>query len=145
MSKPQMQLEITTHADLSMLELFRHICHCTLNRLVPERSDHVLLAVHELLINSIEASSLRCGTEHTASLTLRITQNEDETEITVEDQAGGIPSEHLAAMKHTAFENILWQERGRGLLFVQALVDEWEYTAQAEGSRFTIRIKEDKK
>ncbi|MCC3377885.1 ATP-binding protein, partial [Cohnella sp. REN36] len=58
-------------------------------------------------------------------LTQRMMHIEKGLEITVQDQAGGIPPEKIEAMTHTTFEEIIWNERGRGLLLVQALVDEW--------------------
>lgn len=118
-------VQITTPCTEAWLDYLNNLCSSTLSCGTGEDQREICFAVNEILINSIEATKNKTkDQEGNYFLTLSIQIVETSVEIVISDQAEGKPAEIETELNNKTFEDVLWQERGRGLLFVQNLVDE---------------------
>lgn len=77
--------------------------------------------LHELVINAVEAMLQVELAKSTIQVQVKL--KEDELQMTVIDQAGGIPEEQWQEALTYDFETMSDSDRGRGLFFVQHMVD----------------------
>ena len=79
--------------------------------------------VHELIINAVEAMR-HAEKSKTDTIQIHVSQNDGQIKITVMDHAGGIPEENWQDIFQFDLENLNYSDRGRGLFFVNNMVDE---------------------
>ena len=82
----------------------------------------VCFVVHELVINAVEA--MRNVGKADEEIQVHVKQREEQLQVTVIDQAEGIPEEHWDSIFQEDFQQDSFLERGRGLLFVKYMVDD---------------------
>ncbi|RAK19142.1 anti-sigma regulatory factor (Ser/Thr protein kinase) [Anoxybacillus vitaminiphilus] len=118
------ELTITFPAKIESIEFCDQICEQTFSFFALEMKNELKLAVHEAVINSVQATcSKYTDIENMPiKLMIRIYEN-DRIEVFVYDHAGGIPDDVLAQLLEKKFEEVLWEESGRGLLLIQTLMD----------------------
>ena len=95
-----------------------------------------LFALHEALVNAFEANC-RCGqADAPLSATLRL----DKEQLTAEipDQGPGLPPNWREICQNQTMQDLLWEERGRGILFMQNLCQEIDSGADQTGRHIMI-------
>lgn len=78
--------------------------------------------LHELVINAVEA--MRGAGKGEQIIEVQIEQDCDTLQMVVIDGAGGIPKEQWQDVLTYNFEEMLTSDRGRGLFFIQHMVDQ---------------------
>lgn len=102
-------------------------------------------AVHEAVINSIDATIKCYGQGHKKNINMKIIAEKQRVEVLICDKAGGLPKEVAESIKNINFEDKIWNERGRGILFIKHFVDECLYYLDETGDAVCKLIKEVKK
>jgi len=106
------------------IEFLDRICEKTLMQAGFEDWRSISFAVHEIIINGIEATKQKCNENSSDKvITLKIYAKEDEVEIHVEDEGDGMDKGRLDKVNEMDFEDVLGDESGRGLLMVKHFVD----------------------
>ncbi|MGD8188918.1 ATP-binding protein [Brevibacillus ginsengisoli] len=134
-------VQIDCPASIEMVEYLDQICEWTISRYNKLESRKVVLAVHEAIINSVEAMKRRYGEQNTESnISLKIRLQMEEIEVKIIDSAGGLSAEAKERLQNQDFDDLIWEEDGRGLLFIKHLVDEvWQ--DQDEDGRFVMGLR----
>jgi len=95
-----------------------------------------LFAVHEALVNAYEANC-RCEKADTLlSTTLRLDRQQLTAEIP--DWGPGLPQNWREIYLNQTMQDLLWEERGRGVLFMQNFCQEIDSTRNPEGLHIMI-------
>lgn len=94
----------------------------------------VRFAVHELLINSVQAMNQKYAGACPYLITIAAKANPDIAEVCITDYGGGLPEGLSEYLEDIAFEDILLQESGRGLLIVKCLTDFFECSLSLDGA-----------
>lgn len=134
-------VQIDCPATAEMVEFLDQICEWTVMRVNQTESKKLVLAAHEAIINSVEAMR-RCYSEtyQEKKISLKIYVKKDEIIINVIDSAGGIPLEVQNNLDKRCMEDIVWEEDGRGILFMRHLVDDvWQ--DNGEDGRFIMGLR----
>ena len=92
-------------------------------------SFQISFAIHELVINSVEALKA----DPLESIELFLKADKDNVEFILKDRAGGLKNTSIEILDNTNFEDILEEESGRGLLLVKHLTDSFEHYFDQEG------------
>ncbi|WP_456276071.1 ATP-binding protein [Bacillus sp. AK128] len=116
--------ELELPCQLHSIEVFDQTAKELLEKFT--NSHHRLgFIVHELLINSLEATRQKYDEEASNySIKLKITSQQEAVEISVIDQAGGMRLEQIQNLDATCLEDLLYSECGRGLLMIKSMVDD---------------------
>lgn len=138
----EVDLQVTCPANLDSLYFLDRFSENSLSFIGSKKKDWICLAAHEIFINIIEAARKQYGESHNKKLSLRICSQDNEIEIEIIDDLGGVPGEVLENMVNCTFEDVLLEENGRGLIMIQHIADEWKYKADGSRSIFTLRFKE---
>lgn len=85
------------------------------------KSRELCFVLHELVINAVEA--MLQVEKQKSKMQVQVELNEDELQMRVVDQAGGIPEDQWQEVLTYDFEVMSDSDRGRGLFFVQHMVD----------------------
>ncbi len=135
------KVQIDCPAAVEMVEYLDQICEWTLSRINQVEHKKIVLAVHEAIINSVEAMKRRYGERYyEKQISMKIKVMSESIEIKVIDSAGGLPLEIQDKWKSKALEDLVWEEDGRGLLFMRHLMDEvWQ--DQDEDGRFITGLR----
>lgn len=95
-----------------------------------------LFAMHEALVNAFEANC-RCGQADTLlSAILRLDKNQVTAEIP--DYGPGLPQNWREIYLSHTMQDLLWEERGRGILFMQELCQEIDSGTDQMGRHIMI-------
>lgn len=137
----EVDLQVTCQADLESLSFLDMFCESSLSFIGSKKKEWICFAAHEVFINIIEAARKRNGEASTKKLSLRICSQNNEIEIRIVDDLGGIPDEILENVGSHKFEEVVLQEHGRGLMMIHHIADEWEYQAEGNRSIFTLRFR----
>lgn len=78
-------------------------------------------AVHELVINAVEV--MKKSEKEKDTITVTIIHKNDRVIVTVLDRGMGIEEQTISKILELDSQNISFSERGRGLFFVQNMVD----------------------
>lgn len=84
-------------------------------------SRELCFVLHELIINAVEAME-KAG-NHTQMIQVKVLQEHGQLQMTVIDAAEGIPQEKWQEALTYDLEKMADSDRGRGLFFVQHMVD----------------------
>lgn len=84
-------------------------------------SKELCFILHELVINAVEAM-VQIEREQ-GTIQVQVEKNGNHLQMSVADQAGGIPEEQWEEILTYDFETMGDSDRGRGLFFVQYMVD----------------------
>lgn len=133
-------VQVECPASVEMVEFLDQICEWTLSRYNQLESRKIALAVHEAIINSVEAMKRRYGDQENHLIAVKIQIQMEEIEVKIIDTAGGLPSEAQERLKNQDFDDIIWEEDGRGLLFMRHLVDEVWHGIDDDG-RFVMGLR----
>lgn len=110
------------------------LCRNTLELIQFPEERKVLYAIHEVVINSIEATEKRYGKNHKQSMTVAIKTCKEEVEVIVGDAAGGF--EECDNKDFSTSD--LFSERGRGFLFIKHFMDEVLFENKEDGLFYVI-------
>lgn len=77
--------------------------------------------LHELVINAVEA--MQSTGKQEQLIFVQVVQNREQLQMIVIDRANGIPEEQWEEVLTYNFEEMADSDRGRGLFFVQHMVD----------------------
>jgi len=91
-------------------------------------------AAHELLINSIEALRGIYSKSLQNDINVYIQISDDIILFSINDRGGGIPEETMQRIDKLNMEDLLNEERGRGIYLIKNFVDEFSYAAEDNGS-----------
>ncbi|MFJ7667426.1 ATP-binding protein [Lysinibacillus sp. NPDC097195] len=86
-------------------------------------SRELRFVLHELVINAIEATMKNIGSPHSNTIQVQISQNDEEIKLTVIDEAQGISATELNKALQFDLNEENYSDRGRGLFFIQHMVD----------------------
>ncbi|MGC5326868.1 ATP-binding protein [Brevibacillus sp. SYSU BS000544] len=134
-------VQIECPATVEMVEFLDQICEWTVMRVNQVETKRLVLAAHEAIINSVEAMK-RCHGEayREQNISLKIDVKQEEIEIKIIDSAGGLPLEVQKKLEERCMEDLIWEEDGRGILFMRHLVDDvWH--DHAEDGRFIMGLR----
>ena len=116
---------VTCSVELETVDFLDLLCEKTLKQVDFYAHRRLGFAVHEVIINAVEANRRKFGPENIGkTITLQIKVQKDEAEILVIDEAGGISTEDWDDTSQRTFEEVLWSENGRGLLLIKSFVNE---------------------
>ncbi|MFC4322219.1 ATP-binding protein [Litchfieldia salsa] len=98
----------------------------------------LVFAIHELIINAFEAT-LRKYNDQASNYPINLYIKMEENVILVEitDQGDGM-AHHLNPIDHKQLEEVLLQDRGRGLLMVKKMVDKISFLNEGKGFKVSI-------
>ncbi|MBM7659972.1 serine/threonine-protein kinase RsbW [Bacillus mesophilus] len=134
--------ELELPCQTSSIEIF----DAAANELLEKCTDsHRMLSfvIHELLINSLEASVRRFGEEAIHRfIKLKMSYQLSTIEISVIDSAGGMSPESLQHFEQESLDNLLDRECGRGLLMVKNMVDDLEMDYDSQGL-FEVKVRKE--
>lgn len=134
-------VQIDCPATVEMVEFLDQICEWTVKRSNQLETKKIVLATHEAIINSVEAMKRFHGdTYGEKKISLKINVKKEEIEIKVIDSAGGLPIEVQNRLGQRCLEELVWEEDGRGILFMSHLVDDvWH--DKDENGQFIIGLR----
>ncbi|WP_078553711.1 ATP-binding protein [Alkalihalobacterium alkalicellulosilyticum] len=135
-----LSLQFTLPCRIDSISYFDQVIPYAIEQYVGEAQPHFSFAIHELLINSLEAVHTQFGKETSEEISVDVTVNEVDMIVTVTDNAGGLSEEDLVNIHELRLEDIVFQERGRGLLMVKELVDKLTFSKEGE-HRFSTKIR----
>jgi len=120
--------DMTTPSSFEAVGLLDEFCRKSLINAHFNQWRGVCFAVHEAIINSVEATKKLYNDESiNRDISVKILADENQVEIHIIDDAGGIPSECFHKSDGVQLENLLLNECGRGLLLIMTLVDKvWQ-------------------
>ncbi|QZY54685.1 ATP-binding protein [Crassaminicella profunda] len=98
-------------------------------------------AAHEAVINSIEATEKYYGKNHHENIKIKIIAHKERVEIIIRDKCGGLKDEVAQSLNQIGFDDIIWNERGRGMLFIKHFVDNFTYDIDINGDAVFRLIK----
>ena len=105
---------------------------------IPNKKE-ICFVVHELVINAVEAMQQIQFTE-AKEIVVHVTKDADVLQVTVTDEAKGIPEENLSSILGANFEELDYSDRGRGFLFIKQMVDEIWFE-NLSNNRFLVGVK----
>jgi anti-sigma regulatory factor (Ser/Thr protein kinase) len=97
----------------------------------------VCFAIHELVINSIEA--MNKSNQYDKQITLTLVCNKKHVFFSINDFGGGLPLNFLNNIHLNPLENMGLNESGRGLALVNIFAGKLKYKEEKNGS-FTYKI-----
>lgn len=100
-------------------------------------AQELCFVLHELIINSVEASIETAGGKN---VEIAVLYENSEITMTVTDSAGGIPEEQWAVVTDLNVMDLSVSERGRGFLFIQHMVDQLWFE-NLDGGQFKVGVK----
>ncbi|MCP8969462.1 ATP-binding protein [Ectobacillus ponti] len=121
------------------IDFMEGLCRRILEEVSFSHTDRLLFAVHEGLINAVEATKVAYGQTLAHPISIRIAANGGLAEIQISDSAGGISAQSLQKLETGGLGDALLEESGRGLLLIKHLADEVFY--QVEGDMTTLIIR----
>ncbi|WP_176560080.1 ATP-binding protein [Brevibacillus dissolubilis] len=127
------RVQIDCPAQHEYLELMEGTYQSTLEKVCFAGRHALYVAVHEALINAIEATQQTYGEETRETVSLQMTASPAEVVIHIIDSAGGIPQDVLDRQYCTTLEDRLWEENGRGLLIMKQMADELWFEKTDDG------------
>ncbi|KAA0547153.1 ATP-binding protein [Bacillus sp. BGMRC 2118] len=103
----------------------------------------LVFIIHELVINSLEASIKKFGSEAARySIKLIISHADEGLEISVQDFAGGMDLQELEQLGNRTLGESVISESGRGLMMIQQMVDEFKMNYEQDGL-FTVKVRKE--
>ena len=105
---------------------------------IPNKRE-LCFVVHELVINAVEAMQQMKFIE-VKEIIVHVTKDADFLQVTVTDEAKGIPEENLSSILGANFEELDYSDRGRGFLFIKHMVDEIWFE-NLSNNRFLVGVK----
>ncbi|GEN35299.1 MULTISPECIES: ATP-binding protein [Aneurinibacillus] len=143
MKQTGIEITITCPTDLPAVHFVDMISRQILHYMNHQRKQEISFALHEVLINAYEAVRGEYGEEGVfAPLTVTLCIEEEEITVFVADRAQGIGSSVIMDVQSKSFEDVVWEERSRGLLFIDHLVDEWGSSKDDKGAHvFMFKVR----
>lgn len=103
----------------------------------------ICFAVHEAIINSVEATMKNCEKPEEKTIKLRIFASNNEAEVHIIDQAGGIPDDEIEKLEEKNLEDVILGDNGRGILLIKELVDKvWQEKEDGNVLKLYKKVKE---
>lgn len=134
-------LNVKIPCDLNEIEKLEKAIREQLSLYQSSVRDHICFIVHELLINSFEATMKTfSGPSSLYSINAHVEMTHSEYIIHITDECGGVKGE---VFTHE-LEDILLADRGRGLLMVRELVDSISFHQNDEEGLFTVLVKKER-
>ncbi|HHY71714.1 MAG TPA: ATP-binding protein [Bacillus bacterium] len=87
----------------------------------------ICFAVNEGLINALRYS------DDEANMTFAINKNNDYIEFIIKNYGEEISNLVLEDITSRSFDDILWEENGRGFLIINEIIDEWSFCRDEKG------------
>lgn len=143
MKQTGIEITIVCPTDIHAIHFVDMISGQILHYMNHRRKQEIGFALHEVLINAYEAVRGEYGEGGMfAPLTVTLCIEEEEVIVSVADGAQGIGSSMLLNVQAKSFEDMVWEERSRGLLFIDHLVDEWESGKNDKGAHvFMFKVR----
>ena len=91
-------------------------------------------AVHELVINSVEAMQKTACMKGADQIVIRLRIDEEVLEFTINDWGGGLPAEVYARLHTEESGELSMDESGRGISMIRMFIDEFIYFKESDGS-----------
>lgn len=130
--------DVQLPCDLAEIERFDDELKGKFEQYSCSLQEHICFIIHELLINSFEATINKYGDDaHHYNLYAEVEMKKEEYIIQVSDKCGGVPQEVLTH----ELEDFLHNERGRGLLLIKELVDSLSFHHEHEDELYTVLVK----
>lgn len=120
-------VEINCPSTSESLPFLDRICKQALQYLQDEEQTKVSFAIHEGLINAIQCS------KESADLKFSIQKTDDILEIEIINLGPEVPRSIIEKVSSLSFEDVLWEDHGRGLLIINTVADEWSLSRDNEG------------
>lgn len=90
-------------------------------------------ALHEVLVNSFESMVNMYGLASHHKILIELEVGPKTAKASVTDYAGGIPSNIWNEIEKNDFQDILYNERGRGILFIKSIVSNFIFNVKKNG------------
>ncbi|WP_153724279.1 ATP-binding protein [Heliorestis convoluta] len=117
------EINICCSATTENLPYLTHMVEQTLLQEIVEEHREIAFAIHEALINAVEAVR-RDHTYNVGFLTLHLKITEQEVYVSVTNSGSAYSRYEAEYMLNQDMLQVLHQDCGRGFLFMQALMDE---------------------
>lgn len=137
------QVEIQCKPDLKSVDVLDGMMeslglYCCLK---VQKHRNLCIAFHELIINAVEGTIQKYGAESDSHpIHVQIQIIEGEANIKISNQALPVPASALSSIEHPNWEELLTEERGRGLLLARLISDQLE-VQQDEHGVYTVEMK----
>lgn len=140
-----MELEVIKEvpANYESIYVLDEFCKESLIKTDFKEWKRLYFAVHEAIINSVEATIKNCERPEEKTIKLRIFASTNEAEVHIIDQAGGIPDDKIEKLEERSLEDVLFGDNGRGILLIKELVDKvWQEKEEGNVLKLYKKVKE---
>lgn len=135
----QLKVEIEFLPTTESLPILHHISSEALQNLKEEDRIKKCFAINEGLINAIKYTERK-----DSPITLSIMKKEGYIEFVIKNYGAEISKSHLEKLSTLAFEDVLWEESGRGFLIINEIADEWSLSRDEYGRNILkIRMRDE--
>ncbi|MCT4606269.1 MAG: ATP-binding protein [Marinisporobacter sp.] len=136
------EVEIECKADANSIEFIDEKLYEIMEQVKFPYYKEMHFAAHEAVINSIEATEKHCGKNHHENIKIKMIAHKKKIEIVIRDKGGGLKEKVVNLSFNEGFDDIVWNERGRGMLFIKHFVDIFTYYIDTNGDAVYRLIKE---
>lgn len=119
------------------ISLIDNLIELTIKRLHYCNYKKVCFAIHELVINSIDA--MNKNNQSFKQLSISLVCSKKHVLFSINDFGGGLPSDILNNLHSNNLDSLGLNESGRGLALIKMFVDSLTYNEENDGS-FTYKI-----
>lgn len=119
------------------ISLIDNLIELTIKRLHNCNYKKVCFAIHELVINSIDA--MNKNGQSSKQLSISLVCSKQYVLFSINDFGGGLPSNILNNLHSNNLDSLGLNESGRGLALIKMFVDSLTYNEENDGS-FTYKI-----
>lgn len=135
----QLKVEIEFLPTTESLPILHHISSEALQNLKEEDRIKKCFAINEGLINAIKYTERK-----DSPITFSIMKKEGYIEFVIKNYGAEISKRHLEKLSTLAFEDVLWEESGRGFLIINEIADEWSLSRDEYGRNILkIRMRDE--
>ncbi|KEF40008.1 anti-sigma regulatory factor (Ser/Thr protein kinase) [Schinkia azotoformans MEV2011] len=135
----QLMIEVDCPSTSTSLPILHHLSREALQNLEEEDQIKKCFAINEGLINAIQYSD-----RTNASISFSIIKTEEYTDFIIKNYGAQISDIVLDNLSTQTFDDVLWEESGRGLLIINEIADEWSFSRDEQGRNILkIRMRDE--
>lgn len=121
-------VEVDCPSTTESLPILHHLSREALQNLEEEDRIKKCFAINEGLINAIKYCD-----RTDSSISFSIIKTEEYTDFIIKNYGEQISDIVFDNLSFQTFDDVLWEESGRGLLIINEIADEWSFSRDEEG------------
>lgn len=135
----QLMVEVDCPSTTASLPILQHLSREALQNLEEDDRIKKCFAINEGLINAIKYCD-----RNDASISFSIVKTEEYTDFIIKNYGAQISNIVFDNLSTQTFDNVLWEESGRGLLIINEIADEWSFNRDEQGRNILkIRMRDE--